>query len=77
VKRNLIIIVISALTLALCLAMIATASYHSSSEPVVIEDAGTSITVDATTDLSGIKLTAERKERLDGLPNAPQAEISR
>ena len=77
VKRNLIILIVSAAILVFCLAMVAGASYHKISEPIIVEDTGTSISVDATTDLSGIKVVAERKERLDKLPSAPQAEINR
>ncbi len=76
-KRNLIITAVSAVILFLCFALMVTASYQVYDEPVVIEAPGTSITVDATTDLSGIEVITERQERLDNIPSAHQAEISR
>lgn len=76
-KRYLIITVVSAAILLLCLALAAMASYQIYDEPVVIEAPGTEITVDATTDLSGIKVITERQERLDKITNARRADINR
>ena len=60
----------------LCLAAVALASSYNT-VPEVIEDVGTSVKVDMTTDLSGVKLIPEREKRLQAIPNAPRAKTNR